>query len=497
MNYKKIIKSIISINLVIIMTITSFAGIVSDSDGTAFTTKQEFENLKKDFERQISDYNDSIDKKIDGAVASYLAGAQAAPKVILKSLLNKINEDCTDSYIDGTTEKKYGYRCMAKEYTIPTTQKPEGAIVNLFFAITKLNGTDPNLVNWYGQWHRLGLTHSSRTGLYDVDVPSSGRKNGQYIMLDKSDNYPGKYYAINKYNDITYRYYASGSGVAATSAGWPPSDSDGSNIDRTWIFPNFEINETEYWKIELGQAACYWDVVGSQTEYDDVNIFYGPSFDATETINVIPVVGQMPSNTVCGLLTSNLTRMRLQDDTYNWSGYGQSAIKEMVSADNPTNKKTFSWTPSTSPNIFFHFNCHPYDSNVKLQDLIDYNATVAYADEEKKTVAIYGGLPIFRATGNGEVTMKIEFMSDLNNDVYVGLSKSQFANNATYTIDSDLNLRNENDVKYTNNKFEHDKEYTFKIDVRKDDVIWIKTYDASNTKGFTGAKTNSIILVEE
>ena len=94
--------------------------------------------------------------------------------------------------------------------------------------------------------------------------------------------------------------------------------------------------------------------------------------------------------------------------------------------------------------------------------MIDYNATVAYADEDKKNVAIYGGLPIFRATGTGEAEVVITFKSHENHNVYAGFSKSQFKNDATYSIDSDLNLRNENDVKYTSNLFNRDKEYTFK-----------------------------------
>ena len=93
--------------------------------------------------------------------------------------------------------------------------------------------------------------------------------------------------------------------------------------------------------------------------------------------------------------------------------------------------------------------------------------------------------------------MKIKFKSDLNHDVRIGLKKSQFANDETYTIDASLGLRNENDVKYTTNKFSKDTEYTFKMDVNKDDVIWIKTYDDSSDTGFTGAVTSSIELVSD
>ena len=60
--------------LVVLMSINSFGAVVSDNDGSAFITKAEFDSLKNDFQRQIDQYNTSIDSKIDGAIASYLAG---------------------------------------------------------------------------------------------------------------------------------------------------------------------------------------------------------------------------------------------------------------------------------------------------------------------------------------------------------------------------------------------------------------------------------------
>ena len=131
---------------------------------------------------------------------------------------------------------------------------------------------------------------------------------------------------------------------------------------------------------------------------------------------------------------------------------------------------------------------------VTLSNLIDYNATL---NNDNTNVAIYGGLPVFKTTSAGEVTMKIKFKSKENHDVIIGLQKSQFANNATYTIDSSLNLRDADDNKYTSNRFAHDTEYTFVMDVEKDDTIWIKTYDASSNTAFTGAVTSSIELVSD
>ena len=70
------------------MSIESFAAVVSDNDGSAFITKAEFDSLKNNFQSQIDQYNTSIDSKIDGAIASYLAGISVA-KQTSKSLIVK------------------------------------------------------------------------------------------------------------------------------------------------------------------------------------------------------------------------------------------------------------------------------------------------------------------------------------------------------------------------------------------------------------------------
>ena len=59
-----------------LFSIESMAAVVSDNDGSAFVTKAEFEALKENFAGQIDNYNTSIDSKIDGAIAAYLAGSE-------------------------------------------------------------------------------------------------------------------------------------------------------------------------------------------------------------------------------------------------------------------------------------------------------------------------------------------------------------------------------------------------------------------------------------
>ena len=57
---------------------------VGDNDGAAFITKAEFESLKNDFQTQINRYNSSLDNKIDGAIATYLAGVKVGKTTTLQ-----------------------------------------------------------------------------------------------------------------------------------------------------------------------------------------------------------------------------------------------------------------------------------------------------------------------------------------------------------------------------------------------------------------------------
>ena len=74
--------------LIVLMSINTFAAVVGDNDGAAFITKAEFESLKNDFQTQINRYNTSLDNKIDGAIASYLAGVKVAKVSALKNLID-------------------------------------------------------------------------------------------------------------------------------------------------------------------------------------------------------------------------------------------------------------------------------------------------------------------------------------------------------------------------------------------------------------------------
>ena len=98
--------------MVLLLSIESFAAVVSDNDGSAFITKAEFDSLKNNFQNQIDQYNTSIDSKIDGAIASYLAG--------IKTVVSEPSKVLVDNYSDMMWVRDYKVYGRWKKWTSNT-----------------------------------------------------------------------------------------------------------------------------------------------------------------------------------------------------------------------------------------------------------------------------------------------------------------------------------------------------------------------------------------
>ena len=109
----KLLKKGLTLFLVLFLCIENFAAIVSDNDGSAFVTKAEFEAMKKDFADQVDNYNDSIDAKIDGAIAAYLAG--------IKTVTSEASKVLVDNYSDMIWVGEYNIYGKWKKWTANTT----------------------------------------------------------------------------------------------------------------------------------------------------------------------------------------------------------------------------------------------------------------------------------------------------------------------------------------------------------------------------------------
>ena len=106
----KLLKNIMLMIIIASMCIINYAAVVSDNDGSAFVTKAEFDALKNNFNGQIDNYNTSIDKKIDGAIASYLQGIKMSKKVKTPTLVEYAKNNYIYTYDkNNTLEYKYGW----------------------------------------------------------------------------------------------------------------------------------------------------------------------------------------------------------------------------------------------------------------------------------------------------------------------------------------------------------------------------------------------------
>ena len=195
-NKREIGKKALCLIFAFLLSINCFAAIVSDNDGAAFVTKSEFDALKKNFADQIDNYNSSLDNKIDGSVAYYLAGL-----IKKKEQLNNLYEVC------GGENIRFG-----KPNINPRTEPITGWAI--YFVNCYTNGfvrlargasftgiKDPLSSNWTSS----GQGQRGRFIMYSQD--SSGNR----FMLESHQEmcqavYEGGWYSNSNYKYVTQEY---------------------------------------------------------------------------------------------------------------------------------------------------------------------------------------------------------------------------------------------------------------------------------------------------
>ena len=157
---------------------SNFAAVVSDNDGSAFVTKAEFDSLKANFKSQINKYNESIDKKIDGAIASYLSGVKLTHTYQATNYIAKMN--------------------IVRFYTITKTLNTSELtdirrrwLVRAFGCASPVSTDHMKRKNTMGSW------------LYNSDIGHS--RDGGYNYTGNSTNY---FYQVDyvKLNNVNYPY---------------------------------------------------------------------------------------------------------------------------------------------------------------------------------------------------------------------------------------------------------------------------------------------------
>lgn len=187
----------IAILLILSLKINSLAAVVSDNDGSAFITKAEFDALKSDFNSQIINYENSIDGKIDGAIAQYLSGIRLTTRT--EENLEKVSsvfEYPLELYMDNTEINVNNYN----SWTYDTCWKPDYNFIWTFqrgsnFGMKRLqyddNSKKNNKLKWFYKGSVSGENYKITNQLNDYKITLNGSFNLMNTTKTSTGNLSG------------------------------------------------------------------------------------------------------------------------------------------------------------------------------------------------------------------------------------------------------------------------------------------------------------------
>ena len=465
-NKNKIFKKALCLFFALLLSINSFAAVVSDNDGAAFVTKAEFEGLKKDFADQITNYNTSIDSKIDGAIASYLAGMKLSQKVELTSMLNQLS-----SFHFSRVFNKFG---------------------NSSWSGTRI-GDRYNYWSYYGA--TFGIDKASQkntpghrmigvrggTGIMNISEMKPGSLQDRYIVCTKSNFNNTK--PKPAYGMSTLNYYS-----------------------MMWLTSNYGTTSSDFWDESyftsrtgtLSSDYFGTEFVSESKPDTPPNRTAGMSHAASLMYTCVPVDTVWPSGYDANCLVG--TTMSTTDECmYIWAedlmkkGEADGTINLSPQCENMYWEQGAWRTDVSSLGHAMELNATKYKRKYNTIKWFDYIVdSVALA--VNKESYYYSGLPLFTATNNGKVKMKIKPTNTANAQTVVAISADQFDNSDVGS--GGISLVPNADCEFTNWTMDSGTEYEITWTVKKDTTYWIKACPVS-TGNRTTFTTSSIILETE
>ena len=461
----RIVKRLLALFLVVLMSIESIGAIVSDNDGSAFITKAEFDSLKNNFQSQIDQYNTSIDSKIDGAIASYLAGVNISKKSMLTNLMPSF--EAVDRYSIYFTDKAtafndtnnnsftrggwwlfwvYGWNTAA---TGAANNAPNGIInvTNDQLNDHRLN-SKPNTVSSYKYWLKsVTVEGSTYYGPYNSEVSNIIQELAAQRIIstwyNAKDSWHWKWDIRS--DDATFDFTSlSAPGVTnlgSWNSGWQNFDNIQGTLIVNYLSPNFNNR---------------WHVLNAAGVSNDTGTNYcidvDKKFDLTEE----------------------------QSESSRFIGGAPGMQYQEFNARAGTGNSDGTGTVAGHPIFTFKFNT-PKILQVKSADLVNWVTSQSL----NQIVPQYAGLPIASLPGKGKIKFKysINHFNLVSGGQVAGHSKvafkcKQFTNN---TIDNE----NQSDLLFVNDDCSNAVEYTAEFDIEdaKNDgssYLYVKVAPTSN-----------------
>ena len=492
-----LVKKILCLILVLVICTENFAAIVSDNDGSAFITKSEFEAMKRDFAEQVTNYNDSIDAKIDGAIASYLAGVRLENTSLINSILYKCNEAHSVSF--------------ASNWAAPgTVVGDQCEIAVLFWGIFTQTSTNSS-------WPAETKYRQTFTGfmLSTKDNASTFKKStigtrGTYVCRPGYNDQYDKYYMDNlSFWKITPYAYALAFRWHSRLLGlinWN---------DRASIGHNY-ISDTSVWELPAGSdfgvntTTGRIKFTGFQTAPSDQ--FFNGTY-VTGTTDQKLKTNEISNGDNAYILAGNQVtgavdivksdEWNIVSDNYcntfsTNTGSGFKLINAGVAtATGNVNVQTemTNW-PTNLPEVRVY---NKKNSQINASDMILNTWTNATGN----LIYYWTGIPIFTAISNGVIEIPFNFVVDvktagLTNGATYSIKNESFGNNATLDA-SNVELYEDLDLtkKITNQEFDGNS-YSKKVYFRakSGETYWIKIMPKSTNNVIVNTTSDKLVFYE-
>ena len=441
-NKFKMYKKALCLIFAFLLSIDTLAAVVSDNDGSAFITKAEFEAMKENFSEQINKYNNSIDSKIDGAIATYLAGL-AQKTVIEKNLANS-----------------HSTRTFVNTFGLDNTNRL-GDYVEGFCSVV-LSGCNND-----STWTTANV-NSTRMTLIEFNtnggIPSLQTRgtNKDCFLLIRDSSWKSSYkVALLQVRSTPYAAW----GGCHFHHGQPPLNSNGP-------IPS---------AFSIAFDGTSW---GSEDKPITIN-FAGVAYECDAQAYAINRDEQLDEADLSFLAGSNISASVLYSlhvDDYETKGPRSTNID----IDGGYLRNRYGGTQnigmgSTWPQgrgFYLYTYHHKYQYTYSLNDFVVDSLSAVIGEP----VRYYSGLPLFKASNNGTVEFTLKLMNSGNETSKVAIKNGAFENVA-FSEGMDIDNDSEWTINGTTNfpsDFSSNVNYKIKMDVKKDKLYFIKVLPNTN-----------------
>ena len=501
----KFIKKALALFLVVLMSIESFAAIVSDNDGSAFITKAEYDSLKTSFQSQIDRYNSSIDSKIDDAIASYIGGINIATQGKYVSLLHKANDVKDVCFVKSLTtptsrigghHKWGGMIVYQRDSAFPTLKTSKGIDRGGQGLITvNIGSTSYYSVGGYHKF-KIGFAKDTYANQFDrlvIEEDNTNDTQKNIVWRIKMDN-DGNLYTETEYckeiTPISIVYMACiGGGVATcifnnstdTSLNTPTVTISGNFYDFSGVHKgqqmttlSWTFGNVAYWDPNPGSYEVSNTVDWEESDYSDDSTNMINCLTADKIDDDVTIVGVADAEWDICHSTPYATKTKI---VYAWqyeksqnpgtdTKEGQLSLVD-INGYTPVRDTSDIGLPSMKVWMKKY-------NNYKINNLIHNDWTLA----TNNIVKYYTGIPLLNSTDNGTVKIVLTLgNSDLSQSADIYIRNESFSNNNTETTNVELFEDRDKTIPITNLTMSSGSasvEKTFYLKAEKDKTYWIK-----------------------